>query len=213
MNFSQPFNLNTATQHPLFEPTYLNLQYIFNQILEFFKGILGIGPLSELGAFLKIVFFILTLIFVTVIIYCIVRLSEIREKEKKHLKEKIAEYAQKQAEKEKRISENGEQKNKRWERVSEYINSPVSSDWKLAIIEADAMLEELMNHLGFKGENLGEKLKQADRERYPTLNLAWEPHTLRNRIAHEGSELELPQYEAKRLVSIYERVFREFNYI
>ncbi|MBU0612083.1 hypothetical protein KKA39_01650 [Patescibacteria group bacterium] len=208
MDLSQSLNLNTATQNKLFDPTYLNLEYIFNQILEFFKNIFGAG----FGDFLRVLFFIFAVLFIAIIIYCIIRIFEIRKKEEEYLHQQIAIYAQKHAEK--GLLENGgEQRNKKWEMVNKYMDSPNSNDWKLAIIEADTMLDGLMDELGFKGENLGEKLKQTDREKYPTLNLAWEPHTVRNRIAHEGSDFDLPQYEAKRLISIYERIFREFNYI
>ena len=75
------------------------------------------------------------------------------------------------------------------------------------------MLEALMIQLGFKGENLGEKLKSVDKERYPSLVSTWEAHMVRNKIAHEGEAFQLSQHEAKRIIAVYEKVFKEFRFI
>ena len=80
-------------------------------------------------------------------------------------------------------------------------------------MEADAILEDLTDHLDIEGVNIGERLKAADREKFKTLDDAWEAHIVRNRIAHEGSKFDLSQYEANRVVVLYENVFREFGYI
>src|SRR3989344_2053949 len=49
-----------------------------------------------------------------------------------------------------------EAKNKKWEQVLKYMNSGSASDWRLAIIEADVMLDELLRTLGYLGESVGE---------------------------------------------------------
>jgi hypothetical protein len=209
MDLTQSLNLNTATQKPLFNPTYLNLEYIFQKILDFFN-ITGTG---SLGLFFRILFFIIILFLLFMIAYCIVRIFEIRKKEKEHLEHEIKEYARKQKEKEEKLSNPDGTVNPKWQSILTHVFSPNEAEWKIAIIEADTMLEELMDQLGFKGENLGEKLKSADQEKFKYLTSAWEAHTLRNRIAHEGSNFELTQREAKRVVTLYEQIFTEFGFI
>jgi hypothetical protein len=103
--------------------------------------------------------------------------------------------------------------NKKWGNVLQYLFSMNAGDWKLAIIEADGMLEELMDQLGFKGENLGEKLKSTDQEKFKNLSSAWEVHIIRNKIAHEGSDFDLSQHEAKRVIALYEQIFRDYGFI
>ena len=95
----------------------------------------------------------------------------------------------------------------------DYIFSQHASDWKLAIIEADSMLEGLLDQLGFKGESLGDKLKSATQDTFPQLTIAWEVHTVRNRIAHEGLSFELSQHEAKRVIALYEEIFHTYGFI
>ena len=70
-----------------------------------------------------------------------------------------------------------------------------------------------MDQLGFQGENLGDRLKLANQDNFPHLTVAWEVHTIRNRIAHEGLAFELSQHEAKRVIALYEQIFHEYGYI
>jgi uncharacterized membrane protein len=214
MDFTQSVNLNTAANHPLFDPTFLNLDYLFNQILRFLQGLFGFAFSPELILLIEIILALLSLFFIFVIIYCTMRIFEIREKEHHYLEHEIAEYAHKKAEQAKAmVSETGEIKNGRWENVLNYLASPNASDWKLAVIEADSMLEDLTDQLELQGENLGERLKAANKEKFETLDNAWEAHIVRNRIAHEGSKFELTQREANRVAVLYENVFREFSII
>jgi len=163
---------------------------------------------------LKHILALYAIFFISVIMYCFIRLLEIRRKQHRHLEHEIAEYALREAERRKR-EEAGEgvTTNERWRKVLTYIFSPNSADWKLAIIEADSMLEALLTDLGFVGENLGEKLKSANQETFKPLSAAWEAHTVRNKIAHEGLGYDISAQEAKRIVALYEQIFREFGYI
>lgn len=103
--------------------------------------------------------------------------------------------------------------NKRWERVVEHINSEHPSDWKIAILEADIMLDEILEVQGYHGESMSDKLKQIERSDFLTIDQAWEAHKIRNQIAHEGAEFLINEREARRVISLYEEVFKEFQYI
>ena len=69
-----------------------------------------------------------------------------------------------------------------------------------------------MQQMGYRGENLGERLKSVEPSDFLTLNDAWEAHKVRNVIAHEVGFI-IDHREAKRVVKLYENVFREFNYL
>ncbi len=202
-----PYNQNSIFENSFFGSKYLDPGFLFDQIVTFFRW-LGHGSL------LKNILTGFSIFFITVIAYCLIRLLEIRRKEKKNLEREIAEYAALQTEREKRREEGeGVIKNERWRKVLTYVFSDNSADWKLAIIEADSMLESLLTDLGFRGENLGERLKSANQETFRPLSIAWEAHTVRNRIAHEGLGYDISQHEAKRIIALYEQIFREFGYI
>lgn len=101
----------------------------------------------------------------------------------------------------------------RWSRILEQAHSDNDQSWRLAILEADIMLNELLDTLGYRGETMADKMKTADRATFATIDLAWEAHKVRNRIAHSGVAHELNAREVRRIISLYERVFREFHFV
>lgn len=101
----------------------------------------------------------------------------------------------------------------RWEKIVELSESQNSSDWRLSIIEADIILDELLQKLQLPGETIGDKLKAVEKSDFNTIEAAWEAHKARNAIAHEGSGFLLNDRETRRIISLYEAVFREFEMI
>lgn len=101
----------------------------------------------------------------------------------------------------------------RWNRVLDQANSSNPEGWRLAILEADIMLNELIDVQGYKGETIADKMKQVDRANFNSIDDAWEAHKIRNRVAHEGTAHELSHREVRRVIALYERVFREFGLI
>lgn len=106
-----------------------------------------------------------------------------------------------------------EPKNSRWDDVIAHIQSENASDWRLAILEADIVLDDMLDTLGYIGDTMADKLKAADPAKFRTLNSAWEAHKIRNAIAHEGQEFTLTHREGLRVINLYESVFHEFDYI
>jgi len=98
-----------------------------------------------------------------------------------------------------------------WKRILSLSDSNNESDWKVAIIEADVVLDEIVTKMGYGGDTLGDKLKNIEKSDFFSLDDAWEAHKYRNAIAH-GS-VALRKQEVKRILSLYQKVFREFEYI
>lgn len=103
--------------------------------------------------------------------------------------------------------------NPKWSKVLEHINSPNPADWRLAILEADIILNDMLDKMGYAGSTLGDRLKSVEASDFDTLQEAWEAHKVRNAIAHEGSDLALTKPEAERVIKLFEKVFKEFKYI
>ena len=198
----------------ILDSDYFNPDYLFDNSLVWVKKIVEYITSDQAINIGKTLLFFLAMFFLTIICYVIVRMLEIRAKEHKHLHHEIHEYAHNKAEYEKRLREEvGGSKNEHWGVVLNYLFSQHKSDWKLAIIESDTMLDGLLDQLGFHGESLGDKLKMANQENFPQLTIAWEVHTVRNKIAHEGLAFELSQHEAKRIIALYEQIFHTYGYI
>ncbi len=107
----------------------------------------------------------------------------------------------------------GVKANARWEKIESRLNSINDSDWRLAIIDCDIILGEMLTKMGYQGETIAEKLKQVEQSDFTTIQSAWEAHKIRNEIAHAGSDFKLSYRDAKRAIDLYKKVFEEFYYI
>jgi hypothetical protein len=102
---------------------------------------------------------------------------------------------------------------KKWEMVLKHVESPNENDWRQSVIEADIILGDLLTNLGYRGQGIGEQLKRANKSDFKTLSDAWEAHKVRNELAHSGSEIPFSQFEARRVIQLYRKVFEEFFHI
>ncbi len=128
------------------------------------------------------------------------------------LGEVLGEIFKRQEEAYKKIHNPDEVKNARWQDVLQHAESDQPNDWKLAIIEADIILEELLSELGYAGSSVGDKLKSAPAS-FRTIEQAWRAHSVRNRIAHEGANFELNELIARQTIAEYKMVFDEFDFV
>ncbi len=98
----------------------------------------------------------------------------------------------------------------RWAIIEGYMSADVEALWRIGILEADMMLRDTLLEKGYRGDDVGELLQNA---KFATINLAWDAHKIRNRIAHDGSEYLLTDREARRVYGMYEAVFKELKVI
>ncbi len=149
----------------------------------------------------KVVSVLLSVVFGFIVAYLIRHIDAIRREERKAL------YPEKQEESQDVVV------NYKWQRIIDHLESDNVSDWKLAIIEADIILNEMLEKMGYHGATIGEKLKQIEKSDFTTIDKAWEAHKIRNLIAHEGANFTLTRKEAFRVIELYKAVFEEFYFI
>lgn len=138
-----------------------------------------------------------------VIIYCFVRIRQVRHME--HMRFYAAAHPVKK--------QDVPRTQLRWNRIVEQAYSDDEQKWRLAILEADIMLNELLDLKGYSGDTMADKMKQIDRADFNAIDDAWEAHKVRNAIAHKGSAHQLNDRETRRIIGLYEKVFREFKII
>lgn len=101
-------------------------------------------------------------------------------------------------------------KHPRWAMVEDYMASEHEALWRIGILEADNLLHDTMRIAGYPGQDLGEMLKEAN---FRSIDLAWDAHKMRNKIAHEGMKFTLTERDARRAFAMYEAVFKELKVI
>lgn len=167
-----------------------------------------------------IVFFMVSLSFVVAfliaITYCVIRILQIRAHEKEVWDHEppglaMSMFLEKDTRANTQVAQSPQQS--RWDSVVLHARSENENDRRHAIIEADVMLGGLLKERGYEGETIADQLKAVDPATFNTIELAWEAHKIRNKYAHEGSDIPCTSQEARRVVGLYEQVFREFGYI
>ena len=149
---------------------------------------------------LKPISFVLSLIFVFLIVWSIVKFRQIISSIKTPTKEPIF------------VMEATPESLEKWRKILEKGRSSDENERKFAIIEADTLIEKILDLAGYHGENLGERLKGVERGDIESLDDIWEAHKIRNRIAHEAG-FKLSPESAELALSRFEKALKELAYI
>ncbi len=98
----------------------------------------------------------------------------------------------------------------RWQQVESYLQADSPASWKVAVIEADNFLDNLLKIKGFPGKGLGDRLKFAQ-AKYKDLRAVWPAHLLRNKLVHEA-DTKLSRRQAKEAVAAFKRAAKILGY-
>lgn len=97
-----------------------------------------------------------------------------------------------------------------WEEVRRLANSSNPSDWNMAVIRADGLLDETLKNLGYEGETVADRLRIVDPTKLPSLDRVWTAHRLRNTIVH-GPMQEHPREIVVQVLRSYEQGLKELG--
>ncbi len=172
----------------------------------FLEGLISFAALAAFFAALwnvyTILAYIASLIMLIIYVYATIRWNEYMAVQSKMLRDEEALYDE---------YYRGKKSNTRLDEVLIHSASEEPKDWKLAIIEADIILDGLLKERGYAGNSLGERLRSITPSQLSSVDDAWEAHKIRNKIAHEGADFILTKRVAEETVGRYRRVFAEFG--
>lgn len=157
---------------------------------------------SLLWTVIVVLSYIISILFLTLYVYASVRKNLAIELQTQSLRDEEKLYNQ---------LYRGAVKSNRLQDVFTHSSSNNPNDWKLAIIEADIILDDILKQRGYAGHSLGERLKSIAPSQLESLQDAWEAHKVRNNIAHQGTDFVLTQRLAQETITKYQRVFTEFG--
>jgi len=92
---------------------------------------------------------------------------------------------------------------KQWAKIKKRTESGAESDYKLAIIDADDFLAEVMDNRGYDGDNFESILKKAGRLIAPIIEDVLKAHETRNSIVYDP-DFKISVDRAKKILDIYE---------
>ena len=98
---------------------------------------------------------------------------------------------------------------KRWKQVREASQQHGQMGMKLALMEADTLLDSALKSIMMPGETLGERLKMAC-YKYPRLKDVWWAHKLRNQLVHQH-DFKLSERQTRQALDEFEKALKTLN--
>ncbi len=160
------------------------------------------GVLAVLWTIFVVLAYITSAVFLFLYVYASIHLDELVEVESNKIAAEEEAYARQRT---------GGATSNRFADMKQHVDSENPNDWKLAIIEADIILDEALKRQGYAGNSLGERLRSVSPQALQSLDDAWEAHKIRNEIAHSGVDFILTHKLARETIVRYERVFAEMG--
>jgi len=106
----------------------------------------------------------------------------------------------------------GKSTNEQWDAIIKRLKKGDEANLKMAVIEADNLMDNILKRMGLPGADMAERLKQIKPEEVASVNKIWATHDIRNKIVHQ-SNFHLTQEEAEKAVGNIEEVLRELEYL
>ena len=101
---------------------------------------------------------------------------------------------------------------KKWNHIMGHLRGNSSAHHKLAVLEADSLVDKLLKGMGYAGDNMAERLANVKPEQLEMLDDLKRAHAIRNRIVHD-QQLELPIDTIRDILTIYEDFLRYFEFL
>lgn len=98
----------------------------------------------------------------------------------------------------------------RWDKIRKRLESGNEADYKVAIIEADSVIDDLIRRMGYKGENMTERIENIPSGQLDRIEEIKEAHEIRNRIIHE-EEFKVSRKAAEEVLAKYEHLLKHFE--
>lgn len=106
---------------------------------------------------------------------------------------------------------NREQYQAEWLKIENSIRRGNINSYRLAILDADSLLDKALKDCGVAGETMGERLKNSNKN-FANINQVWTAHKLRNHLAH-NADARVNEMVLRRAVAIFKKSLRELGAI
>ncbi len=98
---------------------------------------------------------------------------------------------------------------KRWQEIEAMLGQPGEMNYKLAVMEADKLLDFVLKSMSMSGGDMGQRIRFAS-FKYRRLRKVWWAHLLRNQLVHEAT-FSLNHGTAKKAIKTFETALRELG--
>lgn len=99
-----------------------------------------------------------------------------------------------------------------WKKILKRMQSKDMTKWKVAILEADAIFDEILKMSGYRGNDVHERFKQLTPTAISNYDKIIIAHQIRDRVRQEADFI-INQPDALAVIRIYGQAFKELGLI
>ncbi len=105
----------------------------------------------------------------------------------------------------------GEKKmSKEWKKIFNRLDSQIEPEYKLAVLEADELVDGVFAKMGYSGGAMEEKIGKMDASILPNINGILEAHKIRDNIVHDP-DYKFDMEKAKQVLGVYEQTLHDLE--
>jgi len=95
-----------------------------------------------------------------------------------------------------------------WKHIIKRMKTNNPSNWKVAVLEADRLMDEILKSAGYRANTPDERFKQMEPHAFSSVDQIHEAHQIRNRVMREP-DYTFAKEEALKVIRIYQQAFKE----
>ena len=99
---------------------------------------------------------------------------------------------------------------KRWKKIQKRVEAGSDYEYRLAIIEADELLKDVLTDRGFKGKTIEEKIAKVEKTQLPNTDEVIEAHKTRNSIVY-NPDYKVDRDQIKKILNVYEDAIKSIE--
>ena len=99
---------------------------------------------------------------------------------------------------------------KKWDAILAKADNPTPDNLRIAIIEADSLVDSFLRHIGYEGEHMADRLSRISAQGVKSLNPLWDAHRLRNMLVHTHGATVSAQ-ETRKALKAFEDFLKEME--
>ncbi len=101
---------------------------------------------------------------------------------------------------------------KNWQKIVNRLKTDDPLQYKLAVLEADNLIDGIMIKMGYAGKNMKERLDELEKERVDNASQLRESHRIRNKIIQDKNYILIKQ-DAEKVIQPYREFLEYFEII
>lgn len=100
----------------------------------------------------------------------------------------------------------------KWQQIRTKYDDGSADGAKVAIIQADALVDTILKNAGLEGQHMADRLMNIDKSELKSLDDIWTSHKIRNNVVHTDG-FELSSDLSEKAMKGYEKFLKELNII